>query len=133
MTDDRLDKDGSGSAPYGSDPELTSALRQWKAPGVSDALDARILDSYRRRVSREPLWRRFFTTSVRVPLPVAVAVMALLVIALTLVVNRPAAGVIAPGQYVQATADQPVVARTSLAGFQAVEEVNVSVVKEQRQ
>ncbi len=133
MTDDWQAKDVRDSAEDHCDPELTSVLHEWKAPDIPASLDARVLDSYRRQMTREPLWRRFFTTSVRVPLPVAVAAMTLLVVALGVAVSRPAVVPPQPGQYVQAPADQPMVVRTSLAGFEPVEEVNVSVVTEQLQ
>jgi hypothetical protein len=114
------------------DPELRSVLREWEAPEVPASLDARVLDSYRRKMNPEPFWRRFFTSSVRVPLPLAVAVMALLVIALTLALTRPVGQPLLPAQYVQApAADPPIVARTSLAGFEPAEELSVSVVTEQ--
>lgn len=131
MTDDWRAEDEKDNAEDRSDPALRSVLREWEAPQVPASLDARVLDSYRRKVSREPFWRRFFTTSVRVPLPLAVAVMALLVIALALALSRPGVEPGVPAQFVQAPADQPIVARTSLAGFEPVEEVNVSVVTEQ--
>lgn len=133
MTDDWPAKHVEGSAEDQYDPELRSVLRQWEAPDVPASLDARVLESYRRQTSREPLWRRFFTTSVRVPLPVAVAAMALLMIALALVVSRPVSERSLPAQQVQAPADQPIVVRTSLAGFEPVEDVNLSVVTEQLQ
>lgn len=130
MTDDwRQDDKNNSEDRY--DPTLRAVLREWEAPEPPASLDARILESYRRKVNREPFWRRFFTSSVRVPLPVAVAVMALLVVALALVVSRPGTERNLPTQYVQAPADQPIVARTSLAGFEPMEEVNVSVVTEQ--
>jgi len=134
MTDDWPAKHVEGSAEDQYDPELRSVLRQWEAPDVPASLDARVLDSYRRHMNREPLWRRFFTTSVRVPLPVAVAAMALLVIALALAVSRPVSERCLPAQHAaQAPADQPIVVRTSLAGFEPVEDVNLSVVTEQLQ
>jgi len=130
MTDDWRAKDNNDNV-EDRDQAVRSLLREWEAPEVPASLDARVLDSYRRKVNREPFWRRFFTASVRVPLPVAVAVMALLVIALALAMSRPGVERTLPGQYVKAPADQPIVARTSLAGFEPVEEVNVSVVTEQ--
>ncbi len=131
MTDDWRAKDGMDNAEHDCDPALRSVLREWEAPEVPSSLDARVVDSYRRKVNREPFWRRFFTTSVRVPLPMAVAVMMLLAIALALAVSRPGTERTLPAQYVQAPADQPIVVRTDLAGFEPVEEVNVSVVTEQ--
>jgi len=133
MTDDWRAKDGTKEAEDHGDPALRSVLREWRAPEVPPSLDARVRDSYRRKVNREPVWRRFFSTSVRVPLPLAVAVMALLVIALALAISRPGVQPALPAQYVQAPADQPLVVRTNLAGFEPADEVNVSVVTEQLQ
>ena len=130
MNDDWREEEKDNVEDQG-DPALRSVLREWKAPEVPASLDARVLDSYRRKVNREPFWRRFFTASVRVPLPLAVAVMMLFAVALALALSRPGVQSAVPAQYVQAPADQPIVARTSLAGFEPMEEVNVSVVTEQ--
>jgi len=131
MNDDWRAKNGIYDADDEADPRLRSLLREWQAPDVSRSLDARVLDSYRREVNRQPFWARFFTTSVRVPLPLAVAVMALLAIALALAVRTPDVGRTLPAQHVEAPSDEPIVVRTNLAGFEALEEVSVSVVTEQ--
>lgn len=52
--------------------ELTDVLKEWQAPNVAPSLDQRVLASYRQQVHRVPFWRRFFTTSIPVPLPLIV-------------------------------------------------------------
>jgi hypothetical protein len=116
-----------------SDPTLRSVLREWSIPGISGELDSRILDDYRHTVRREPLWRRFFSASVHVPLPVAVAVLMLLFVAGALTLRRPTVVKTVPSGYSDADmyhaahSEPPVVTRTSLAGFQPVSVVNVTV------
>ena len=134
MTDDLSGKNLTDNPENAADKGLSEVLRQWKAPDVPVSLDARVLQSYRRKSGRrEPLWRRFFTTSVRVPLPLAIAAMVLMVVSLSLTLSRQPVGRDLPPQVAQAPADQPMVVRTSLAGFEPVEEVNVNVVTEHLQ
>lgn len=52
--------------------ELTDVLKEWQAPDVSPSLNQRMLASYRQQVNRVPFWRRFFMTSIPVPLPLVV-------------------------------------------------------------
>jgi hypothetical protein len=102
---------------------------------VPDGLDDRVLAAYRREVGpAQPWWRRFLTASVRVPLPVAVGLVLLLLVTAALA-RRPAApaptaGTAAPPEPVQAVrnTEAPVVTPTSLAGFQPVAEVTATVV-----
>jgi hypothetical protein len=127
MTRDELDPE--------RDEELHRLLARWSAPVVPDGMDERVLTAYRRQAGTgEPWWSRLFTTNVRVPLPVAVGVLMLLLVtaalALRPVVPPPTAGTTGPSEPVQAArhADVPVVSRTSLAGFQPVGEVTATVV-----
>jgi uncharacterized membrane protein YdfJ with MMPL/SSD domain len=120
------------------DPELERLLARWSAPVVPEGMDERMLAAYRRQAgSAEPWWSRLFTASVRVPLPVAVGLLMLLVVAAALalrpVSESPTAGTTPPSAPVQAAraADSPVVTRTSLAGFQPVAEVTATVVETQ--
>jgi hypothetical protein len=117
------------------DEELSRLLRRWSAPVVPDGIDERMLAAYRRQTGTgEPWWSRLFTASVRVPLPVAVGVLMLLIVtaalALRPVAPQPTAGTTGPSAPVQAArhGDVPVVSRTSLAGFQPVNEVTATVV-----
>jgi hypothetical protein len=112
------------------DPELQRLLEEWKAPAASDSLDRRVLASYRAHVRPRPLWRRFFTASVRVPLPVAVA--ALLLFAFALWGARPRTAPLESAQspiiIQNASQQETTVGGPSLAGFRPVEEMSVSVV-----
>jgi len=127
MTRDELDPE--------RDDELHRLLDRWSAPVVPDGMDERVLAAYRRQTGGgEPWWSRLFTASVRVPLPVAVGVLMLLIVTAALAlrppVAPPTAGTTGPSEPVQAArrADMPVVSRTSLAGFQPVDEVTATVV-----
>ncbi len=119
------------------DEELSRLLQRWSAPVVPAGMDERVLAAWRREVGREPWWSRLFTASVRVPVPVALGVLMLLVVAAALALRPvsapPTAGTSGPAAPVQAArqADVPVVSRTSLAGFQPVTEVTATVVTDQ--
>jgi hypothetical protein len=118
------------------DDELHRLLERWSAPVVPDGLDERVLTAYRRQTgAREAWWSRLFTASVRVPLPVAIGVLMLLIVSAALalrppVPTAPTAGTTRPSEPVQTAlrADMPVVSRTSLAGFKPVDEVTATVV-----
>jgi hypothetical protein len=64
------------------DPELARLLQEWTVPALPDRLDERVKALYRRRAPRRPIWKRLFATSIRVPLPVALAVLVALVLSL---------------------------------------------------
>ena len=129
MTRDELDPE--------RDDELSRLLERWSAPVVPEGMDERVLVAYRRHAGQEPWWSRLFTASVRVPLPVAVGLVMLLIVtaalALRPVSTPPSAGTAGPSEPVQAArhADVPVVSPTSLAGFQPVTEVTATVVTDQ--
>ena len=120
------------------DEELHRVLERWSAPAAPDGMDERVLQAFRRQAGagREPWWSRLFTASVRVPLPVAVGVLMLLLVTAALALRpvppAPTAGTGGPSEPVQAArrGDVPVVSRTSLAGFQPVSEVTATVVTE---
>ena len=123
-----------GEREHGRDEALRRLLAQWSASPVPDGMDDRMLAAYRRHAGgAQPWWKRFLTASVRVPLPVAVGVLLLLIVTAALA-RRPAppaptAGTTAPSDPVQAVrAEAPVVTPTSLAGFQPVTEVTATVV-----
>ena len=117
------------------DEELQRLLARWSASSLPEGMDDRMLAAYRRQTGGgQPLWKRLLTASVRVPLPVAVGVLLLLIVTAALA-RRPAppaptAGTAAPAQPVKAVrnAEAPVVTPTSLAGFQPVTEVTATVV-----
>ena len=119
------------------DDELHRLLARWSAPVVPEGMDERVLLAYRSQAGAgEPWWSRLFTASVRVPMPVAVGVLMLLLVtaalALRPVAPPPTAGTTGPPAPVQAArqGDVPVVSRTSLAGFQPVSEVTATVVSD---
>jgi hypothetical protein len=102
-------------------------------PAEHSRMDARILAAYRREFGG----RRSRSASLRVPLPVAAAVLAALLVCATLVVRgragggnatQPSAPPEAPVQ-VQVRHDAPLVTNTSLAGFEPVDEMQVIVVR----
>lgn len=66
-----------------SQPEsnFNEALKAWDAPDVPTTLDQRVLASYHRYAHRRSWGERFFTSSVRVPLPLVALQVALLLIA----------------------------------------------------
>jgi hypothetical protein len=119
------------------DEELERLLGRWSAPAVPEGMDERVLAAYRRQVrTAEPWWSRLFTASIRVPVPLAVGLMMLLLVtaalALRPAVPPPTAGPTGPTASVQAArhADAPVVTRTDLAGFRPVDEVTATVLEE---
>jgi hypothetical protein len=119
--------------PGENDPELDRLLMRWTAPVVPEGMDERILRARRRHFGGRA-WRRFLSSSIRVPLPVAVALA--LIFALTaMLALRPARPLPsaaapqgpAPAQAAQA-AESPLVTGTSLAGFQPEPELRATVV-----
>jgi len=124
------------------DLELERLLARWSAPVVPEGMDERMLAAYRRQAgTAEPWWSRLFTASVRIPLPVAVGLLMLLIVTAALALRPlapptgtpPTAGTAGPSEPVQTArhVDSPVVTRTSLAGFQPVAEVTATVVETQ--
>jgi hypothetical protein len=115
------------------DQELGRLLRLWRAPAASDALDERVLASFRRATAKPAGWRRWFTVSIPVPLPVAVAALLLLLASAAFVLRRPTPHAPSESQMADVTRtadrrDPSVVTQTSLAGFQPVEDMNVTVI-----
>ena len=114
------------------DRELGRLLEEWTVPALPERLDERVRTLFRDRGPSRPFWRRLFGISIRVPLPVAVGVLVLLVLALT-IPRRP---VRAPDVESADTVEPPRAAgvesrdgakRLSLAGFEPVREMNVTV------
>jgi hypothetical protein len=98
------------------DRELNQVLRQWKAPDAPSHLRPPAPPT------REPWWRWFVAGTIRVPVPVGLALVALLAAVWMYSITRrePVVGTPPSG-------NQPVV---SLADFQPVREVEVRVVGE---
>lgn len=117
------------------DEKLQGLLRKWEAPVVPDGMDERVMAAYRREAgTAEPIWKRWLTSSIRVPLPVALVVALLLIFtaALALRPANPPPTAVTPdtsGPVRAAQRAAPVVTGTSLAGFQPVAEVTATVVQ----
>jgi hypothetical protein len=115
------------------DPELARVLQEWTVPPLPDTLDERVKALMQRRTPPRPLWRRLFTTSIRVPVPVALAVLVALLLA---VFWRPrdrapeleSAESAAPARAARHETRPGVTG--GLAGFEPVREMKVTVVPE---
>jgi anti-sigma factor RsiW len=120
------------------DEKLRRLLRKWEAPSVPDGLDERVLEAYRRQTgTRQPLWKRLLTSSIQVPLPVAMMVALLLAVAVALALQPAptAATAVAPetsGPVRAVQREAPLEPEASLAGFQPVGEITATVVREGR-
>ena len=115
------------------DPELARVLQEWTVPALPDSLDERVKALLQRRAPRPPIWRRLFTTSIRVPLPVAVAVLAALLLALFWRPPQPAreleSAESAPPTRAARQETRPALP-AGLAGFEPVREMKVKVLPE---
>jgi hypothetical protein len=69
------------NANYQDEAKFTTALKTWEAPDVPASLDQRLFASYHAQMNRAPFWQRFFTTSLRVPVPLVAAAGLLLLLA----------------------------------------------------
>lgn len=65
------------------DERLHSLLKTWTVPEVRPSLDARVMASFRAHRPTAPFWKRFFSVSISVPVPVA-AFIALMLISIPL-------------------------------------------------
>jgi hypothetical protein len=93
------------------DPKLSELLNEWQVPGAPPSLDARVL------TRPERWWSFLLTGSIRVPVPVGVAIVAILVVMGVALVRRPAVK----------RADSPV----SLVDFRPVDDPQVRVIRGQ--
>jgi hypothetical protein len=100
-----------------NDPKLSELLREWQVPEAPASLDRRVLDLCGRPDSARKRWLFLLTGSVRIPVPVGLAIAAALV-AMTgaLALRRPVEPVQAP---------MPV----NLVEFRPVQDVNVRVIR----
>jgi uncharacterized membrane protein YdfJ with MMPL/SSD domain len=99
-----------------NDPKLRELLREWQVPNAPGSLDRRVLD-LRGADSNKSWWRFLLTGSVRIPVPVGLAIAALLVImAGALMLRRPTGPA--------ASADS-----VSLVEFRPVKDVNVRMIR----
>jgi hypothetical protein len=114
---------------------LSGLLRRWTAPVVPEGMDESVLAAFRKQTRPAPWWSPFLATSVRVPIPVALAVMLALLVTTALAFRRPPAAAEIPPAVPEATqsartGEPPMVTSTSLAGFRPVDEVTATVVAE---
>jgi hypothetical protein len=93
------------------DPKLSKLLKEWQVPGAPPSLDARVL------ARRERWWSFLLTGSIRVPVPVGVAIAAILLAMSVALVRQPAVK----------RADSPV----SLVDFRPVDDPHVRVIRGQ--
>jgi hypothetical protein len=133
MTTDngRLEQD-EREATEERDPELGRMLSLWRTPAVPEGLDRQVLADFRTATARRAWWRRLLEFSIPVPLPVAVAALLLLVVSALVLLRQPALPRESPlaANGAAMTADESLVTRTSLAGFEPVDDMNVAVVTE---
>ena len=119
------------------DEELDRLLARWTAPIVPADMDDRVLAAFRRSAGVRRPWARFFAGTLRVPVPVALGVVLLLLVTALLALRpAPAAAPATTGSPESNEAvrsaqkvEPPVVTRPSLAGFRPVTEVTATVVR----
>jgi hypothetical protein len=91
------------------DKKLSELLKAWQLPGAPASLDARVLGP------RTPWWKLLLTGTIRIPVPVAFALAAALVVMGIALLHRPPA--------------PPPAASVNLADFQPVKDMNVRVIR----
>ena len=69
------------NANYPNESDFNEALKTWDTPAVPASLDQRVFASYHEHLHRAPFWKRLFTASIRVPVPMAAAVALLFLLA----------------------------------------------------
>ncbi len=68
-------------------PELNELLKSWEVPEAPASLHRRVLSDYRQHVNRVPFWKKLFTSSVRIPMPLILAQAAVLLVAGAFVIS----------------------------------------------
>jgi hypothetical protein len=91
------------------DQKLSELLREWHAPDAPPSLDARVLGK------RERWWSFLLTGSIRVPVPVGIAIGAILLLMVAALLRQRAAA--------------PVASPVSLVDFRPVDDLNVRVIR----
>jgi hypothetical protein len=117
------------------DDELSRHLREWRVPEPPARLDARMLATYREGAWKRPSWRLLLTSSVRVPVPVAVGVALLCGLSMAAALRpawlgawRPAAEVNAPPRPgPEERRPAPEAPERDLAGFRPAAEIKVTI------
>lgn len=77
-----------------NDKELNELLRRWEAPGAP----ASLMEKFLPRPERLPWWRWLWSGSIRVPVPIGLAVIAILLSSVFVVVNHRRTTVRKPGE-----------------------------------
>jgi len=75
-----LGESEKNAADPNEDPEFQTLLQQWQLPKNSPGFDQMVLTAYRNQVSSAAAWKRPFLRSISIPLPVAAALLLLLVL-----------------------------------------------------
>ena len=91
------------------DPKLSELLREWRVPNAPPSLDARVLGL------RKRWWRFLLTGSIRVQVPVGMAIAAILLVM--------------AGALMWQRAVSPVSSSISLVDFRPVADLNVRVIR----
>ena len=91
------------------EPKLSELLREWHAPDAPPSLDTRVLGK------RVRWWSFLLTGSIRVPVPVGIAIAAILLLMAAALLRQRAA--------------VPVASPVSLVDFRPVEDLNVRVIR----
>lgn len=99
---------------HGEDRELRELLREWSVPDAPPSLDRRVLGGC--QAGREVWWRFLLTGSIRIPVPVGLAFVAVLVVLLG-------------GLMRQRPAPAPTPPTVSLVEFRPVSDLNVRVIR----
>lgn len=98
---------------HNDDPKLNELLHEWQVEGAPPSLDARIA-----KLHRNWWWSTLLTGSIRVPIPVGVAVAAVLLVMAGALVRQRTESPTAPAS----------VRSISLAEFRPVTDLNVRVI-----
>ena len=116
--------------------ELSQELAEWRVPPAPGALDTRVFASYRSGEWRHvPWWRAAFTTSVRMPLPVAVALVLLCVVSTVAALRQspgvvPAPPAVHPPAPARETVRETPAVSADLRGFEFEREIKVRIIRQ---
>jgi hypothetical protein len=92
------------------DRELRDLLKQWRAPDTPRSLDERVLRP------PAPLWRLLLTGWIRIPVPVALGVTAILLVLMVALLRQPPTA-------------EPAPSSISLTNFRPVSDLNLRVIR----
>ncbi len=101
------------------DAKLKELLDTWQPPPISRALDERVFASFQAEFARAPWWRRFFTASIRIPVPAFAAACLLAVAGFAVFASK-----------IKIPASQPVSLAPQITTVTKTETVEVPIIKE---